>query len=289
LGEDDGWVREGEKCSQGWVWSLASGLPVEEDEAGLLGLAGPVRLLGGEQAGEQGENQVGREFIAKERIAGRVEALLFTQLANGIPPMAGSKAAGAHDGPVSKWAGFAHVGEPWDVDHVAGVEGGEERGGGEDGGDPGQAELLCYERGGVIEFAGNHKVGGCGGLDQIEVGIAQMGEDEPAKEYLRAALEVVALADHVAISGVPVGADGVEGDALGFHYLPVIRGGGDGDRVAAALEFEAECEAGMQIAERPDGGEEDSLRLVLVRQSGLPGSASTWIIRCGGCRGHGPL
>ena len=85
------------------------------------------------------------------------------------------------------------------------------------------------------------------------------------------------------------GADGVEGDALGFHYLPVIRGGGDGDRVAAALEFEAECEAGMQIAERPDGGEEDSLRLVLVRQSGLPGSASTWIIRCGGCRGHGPL
>jgi hypothetical protein len=137
--------------------------------------------------------------------------------------------------------------------------GGKEAGWRKNGRGPPQAELFGDERRGIDEFAGDHKICVACGREQVGICVFKVRKNEFSKQNFGAAADVLALGNEVSAGWVPIGPEGYESDAALLNLGAIKRRGGDGDGVASTFEFEGQGEAGMEVAERADGGEQNAL------------------------------
>ncbi len=87
-----------------------------------------------------------------------------------------------------------------------------------------------------------------------------MGQNQFANQDFGTAAQVLTLGDHLSGGGVKIRPESHEGDAVFLDSFAIEGCGGNGKGVAAALEFDGQGKAGVQVAERAHRGEEDFLR-----------------------------
>ena len=123
---------------------------------------------------------------------------------------------------------------------------------------PRQATLFGDERDGTGEFAADEQIGAGGRGQKVGVHGADAGVDEVPQQVFRAALTVHHAPDEVGVGEGEIGADRGEGEALRGDFGAVGFAGGDHGRMAAATQFVGQREGGMEVAEGPEGGEDDA-------------------------------
>lgn len=255
-GEDDGRGTGGAESVQAVGDVLGDGL-IEVGEAGLPGLGGPVGLRGGEELREEGEREVGGVFRVENGAGRRGVPEFAAEGGERSAPAAGDVATEEEDESVGPVAEVAEGMEPGEGGEDAGVVGGEEGGGGEDGVGPRDAALGGDERGDVEEFADEEEIGVGGGGKEIGVGGPDVGENLLAHHPLGAAGGVEEAFDEGGIE-FEIGADRAKVESETQNVVLEDAGGRD-DRVMTASGGTAgEREERVKVAQRTKGGEHDA-------------------------------
>jgi hypothetical protein len=264
LGEDDGRVVGLEKLFESAICAVAETLSVKEYESRLQSLSRPIRLRFSQKRGKKCKDQFRRKLVSEDGIAIRPKLLLAAQFAYGIPPVSCSQLAQIQNGAIGSPAGLVHVDQPGDIDQDGRIVGGEERCGRKYRGDPAQLEPLRHQRSGEIQFPGDHQVRAGSGLKSVLKRLAQMRKNQLPKKDLWPTLQIFALSDHFPVGRIEIRTYGMESYSETLDFLPVVPGCSNRRPMPAAHEFQCKRDAGMKVAKRTDGCEQDSLRLSSV-------------------------
>lgn len=255
-GEDNGIGAGGAEGLEAFGDVVGDGL-FEVGEADLDGLAGPVGLGCGEELREKSEGEVGGVF-GVENGTGRGRVAEFAaEGGERSAPAAGDEATEGKSDLVRPAPEVAEGMEPRHRGEDAGVVGGEEGGGGEDGVGPRHVAGRGDEGGNVEEFADEEEIGAGGGGEEVFVGGADVGKNLLPHHAPGPASGVEEAINEGGIE-FKIGSDRAEVEAEAGDVVLENAGGGNDGLVSARGGGAGEREERVQIAQRAEGGEDDA-------------------------------
>src|SRR6185437_11409704 len=133
--------------------------------------------------------------------------------------------------------------------------------------DPRQSSLLGHQRRCVYKLSCDQQVSVLSRREQITVCVLQLGQQELPVKHLQTSLDIFTAANHPRVGRVPIRAHCAKGYSAAFHFVSVMRGGSDRDAVPALRKLLSQCDAGMKIAKRSDGGNNNLLLTACVVHS----------------------
>ena len=254
-------VEEGEEFGRGLAGVAGEVAPVVEAEARDVRVRRPVGLRLAEQAREEREDERRRVLPLEDGVAAGPEAQLRAQPRDRPRQRARPPAPQTHHGARQRATAAHQVVGRGELRRDGRVVDREEGAGREHAGDPRHAGLLGDERADERERVREQEVGPFDRLEEVVVGVAQVGQD-PAEDALGAAPRVHEVDDHPAhLVGPVVGGQRrphraqLQPDRL--HLLAVDVRRGHGHPVPAPLQLQAQRHVRVHVAERAEGGDDD--------------------------------
>ena len=125
--------------------------------------------------------------------------------------------------------------------------------------DPGNAALLPGQSRTERQAARHNQIRIGGNPHHVLVGCSDVGQDQPAKQEFAvrddAARELCAVHAEVALHFIETGPQRVKGKPGRFHLALILRGAGQVHVQSTVTQRCRQRDEGMQVAQRPDGGE----------------------------------